>query len=147
LSAGRPAAETGNVTTTARAAIRERIDAIEAAYEFFLAYAAQGRVEDDGTGIGAEVRRFLGNAISAVREIPDALVSTYETEGGPVAAQLKAFHEVVALDARLAGASLELVAGLPSITSEVVDNLNANIHLRAFLTDMFLLDEVLAKEV
>jgi hypothetical protein len=30
-----------------------------------------------------------------------------------------------------------------SISSQVVDNLNASIHLRALLTDLFLIDEVL----
>jgi hypothetical protein len=31
----------------------------------------------------------------------------------------------------------------PSIGSQLVDNLNASIHLRALLTDLFLLDAVL----
>jgi hypothetical protein len=30
-----------------------------------------------------------------------------------------------------------------SISSQLVDNLNASIHLRALLTDLFLIDEVL----
>jgi len=30
-----------------------------------------------------------------------------------------------------------------SISSQLVDNLNASIHLRALLTDVFLIDEVL----
>jgi len=35
------------------------------------------------------------------------------------------------------------VLALPSIGSQVVDNLNATIHIRALLTDMFLVDEAL----
>jgi hypothetical protein len=35
----------------------------------------------------------------------------------------------------------------PSISSQLIDNLNASIHLRALLTDLFLLDEILRKHV
>jgi len=35
------------------------------------------------------------------------------------------------------------VLSLPAIGSQVIDNLNASIHLRALLTDLFLIDEVL----
>jgi hypothetical protein len=31
----------------------------------------------------------------------------------------------------------------PAISSQLIDNLNASIHLRALLTDLFLLDEIL----
>jgi hypothetical protein len=37
---------------------------------------------------------------------------------------------------------MELVLAQPSISSQLIDNLNASIHLRALLTDLFLLDEV-----
>ena len=36
-----------------------------------------------------------------------------------------------------------MVLAQPSISSQLVDNLNASIHLRALLTDLFLIDEVL----
>jgi hypothetical protein len=35
------------------------------------------------------------------------------------------------------------VLAQPSISSQLIDNLNASIHLRALLTDLFLLDESL----
>ena len=31
----------------------------------------------------------------------------------------------------------------PTISSQLIDNLNASIHLRALLTDLFLFDEIL----
>jgi hypothetical protein len=34
------------------------------------------------------------------------------------------------------------VLSKPDISSQLVDNLNASIHLRAVLTDIFLLDEL-----
>jgi len=42
-----------------------------------------------------------------------------------------------------AQAAVRLVLAQPSITSPLVDNLNASIHVRAMLTDLFLVDEVL----
>ncbi len=38
---------------------------------------------------------------------------------------------------------MRLVLAQPGISSQLVDNLNASIHLRALLTDIFLVDEVL----
>jgi hypothetical protein len=46
-------------------------------------------------------------------------------------------------DARDSLAAVELVLVQPSISSQLVDNLNASIHLRALLTDLFLIDELL----
>jgi hypothetical protein len=34
------------------------------------------------------------------------------------------------------------VLAQPGISSQLVDNLNASIHLRALLTDLFLIDEI-----
>ncbi len=56
-----------------------------------------------------------------------------------------AFIAVVERDAREAQAALQLVLAQPSISSQLIDNLNASIHLRALLTDLFLLDEVLKR--
>ena len=49
---------------------------------------------------------------------------------------------VIDRDARDAQAAVQLVLAQPSISSQLVDNLNASIHLRALLTDLFLIDEV-----
>ena len=40
-------------------------------------------------------------------------------------------------------AAMELVLAQPAISSQLIDNLNASIHLRALLTDLFLLGEIL----
>jgi len=42
-------------------------------------------------------------------------------------------------DARDSLAAIELVLAQPVISSQLIDNLNASIHLRALLTDLFLL--------
>jgi hypothetical protein len=48
-------------------------------------------------------------------------------------------------DARHARAAVRLVLAQPSIGSQLVDNLNASSHVRADLTDLFLLDEALKR--
>ena len=107
----------------------ENIEAIEAGYEFLLAYAAQGRDSDDGPG-GSEVRSTLTSMHAATSEI---MTSLGDNDGG--------FSEVVLDDARKSKAALDLVLAQSSISSELVDNLNASIHLRALLTDLFLVSE------
>ena len=108
----------------------EYIEAIEAGYEYLLAYAAQGRETDvAGTGV-SEVRQTLQNMADAAQAIGNGLDA-----GEP------AFNAVVIEDARKAQAAISLVLSQPGISSEIVDNLNASIHLRALLTDLFLLSE------
>lgn len=109
----------------------ESIEAIEAGYEFLLAYAAQGRDSDaSGSGKPSEVRSTLERMRDATESIQTDLANGSE-----------AFHSVVVDDARKSHAALSLVLAQPAISSEVVDNLNASIHLRALLTDLFLLSE------
>ncbi len=53
-----------------------------------------------------------------------------------------AMVDVVRSDASAALAAVRLVAARPGVSSRLIDNLNANIHLRALLTDLFLVDEL-----
>ncbi len=130
---------------TPREQLRDRIDTIEEGYEFFLAYAAQGLAGDGDSGPGAELREYLGRVEEAVAGLSDVMGALMEGEESEPAAshRLDEFRHVVADDARKAGAALRLVSAQPSISSQLVDNLNASIHLRALLTDLFLLDEIL----
>jgi len=50
---------------------------------------------------------------------------------------------VLAEDARKAHALVRFVLSRETIGSQLADNLNASIHLRALLTDLFVLDEAL----
>jgi len=43
-------------------------------------------------------------------------------------------------------AALEVVLAQPAISSQLIDNLNASIHLRALLTDLFLVGEVFSMQ-
>jgi hypothetical protein len=38
---------------------------------------------------------------------------------------------------------LRLVLAQPGISSQMIDNINASIHVRALLTDVFIVDEIL----
>ncbi len=131
------------------ASVKARIDALEEAYEFFLAYAAQGLRTDRDSKTGGELRRFLAQAVDAVEAIPGALSEAVAGlhppagEGDDVARLWERFSAVVEADARAAEAALRLVAAQPDVSSQLVDNLNANVHLRALLTDLFLVDELL----
>ena len=109
------------------------MEAVEETYEFMLAYAAQGRrTEEDKSSAG--IRSYLQRAEGAL-----AVIAAAQLPGE--AAQK--FLDVVRGDAVKAGAALRLVLAQPNISSQLVDNLNASIHLRALLTDLFLLDEAL----
>jgi hypothetical protein len=119
-----------------------RCDTIEAAYEFFLAYASQGLPSDQGSERGREVRDYLRRCDAALTGI-GGLVIGFAEQAGLDPAPYRAFVDVLERDARDAGAAIRLVLAQPAIGSQLVDNLNASIHLRALLTDLFLIDEAL----
>ena len=112
----------------------ERCNAIEECYEFMLAYAAQGLDTDAGSQSGTQVREFLRRSVTALTGIARRSSEVID------AAE---FRAVVERDASDSLAAIELVLAQPAISSQLIDNLNASIHLRALLTDLFLLDEIL----
>lgn len=122
--------------------LRGRCNTIEECYEFLLAYAAQGLAADAGTDKGSQLRNLLGRAVEAIRGLPQAYESAIFTDGLEPAEKHRAFLAVLEMDSRHALAAVELVSSQPAISSQLVDNLNASIHLRALLTDLFLVDEV-----
>lgn len=121
--------------------LRQRSDAIEECYEFMLAYAAQGLPGDAGSQSGGQLREFLRRAVEALA----ALSSAYKiaVAGLQPAERYQAFLDVLDRDARDSLAIVELVLAQPVLSSQLIDNLNASIHLRALLTDLFLIDEIL----
>jgi hypothetical protein len=54
------------------------------------------------------------------------------------------FVDVLREDGRKASAAIRVTAIQPGISSQLIDNLNASVHIRALLTDVFLLDELIA---
>ena len=53
------------------------------------------------------------------------------------------FIAVLEQDARHTRAALRLVLAQKALSSQLIDSLNASIHIRALLTDIFLIDETL----
>ena len=125
------------------AEIADRCGIVEECYEFMLAYAARGLPGDPGSQSDKEVREFLQRAIRAIDGLPESCATAVKQEGLEPVARYEAFIAVLDRDASSTLAAIELVKAQPAISSQFVDNLNASIHLRAFLTDLFLLDEIL----
>ena len=117
--------------------LAERIEAIEQAYELMLAYAAQGRQND--TDDSSSIRRFLQRADAAL----DGLAACLRAERGGRADDMPTSSRCSKQDARATRAALRLVLAQPALSSQLIDNLNASIHIRALLTDIFLIDETL----
>ena|SRR5690606_9156242 len=140
--------------------LRERIEAIESCYEFMLAYAAQGLRSDQESPLRGQLRELLSRAARAM----DGLADAFRREAAALANGAAAadggaeglrqpqrdegpmgdFAAVLERDTRASLAAVRLVLAQPSISSQLIDNLNALIHLRALLTDLFLIDELLA---
>ena len=118
----------------------ERIEVIEQAYELMLGYAAQGRKnDDDGT---SSIRQFMQRACAAL----DGLAAALQEAVADRADAFADFIPVLENDARSSRAALRLVLAQRVMSSQLVDNLNASIHIRALLTDVFLIDEALKSD-
>jgi len=97
-----------------------------------LAYAAQGHPRGME---GDHIRDYLGRASAALNGIGEAATAAAAAAGADPAV----FRPVVMMldeDVRKAQAGLRLALSQR--------NLNASIHLRALLTDLFLIDEAVA---
>ncbi|MCH7747211.1 MAG: hypothetical protein E2P06_15405 [Acidobacteria bacterium] len=129
------------MSDTVTAKLRDRIDAIEGGYEFFLSYAAKGFKGDPGTG--GELRDCLQRMATAMDGLGEFLSALVRGRGLEPLPPYEAFFEVIGRDARRAQLAVQLVMAQPGISSQVIDNLNASVHLRALLTDLFLIDEIL----
>jgi len=127
--------------------LKKRIDTIEESYEFMLAYAAQGLDGDEGAKTGGELRRLLSRCDEAMTGLADFFRGVVESENLDPRETFETFIDVLDQDVKKASAGLRLTLAQPSISSQLVDNLNASIHLRTLLTDIFLVDEIVKKRL
>jgi hypothetical protein len=127
---------------TLRDDLARRVDAIEAAYELMLAYAAQGLPSDKQSANGSQLREFLRRFDDALSGLADAYRALLAGESRDLAVY-DGFLQVLSRDAEASLAGLRLVMAQENISSQLIDNLNASIHVRALLTDVFLIDELL----
>lgn len=112
--------------------IENEIDVVESGYEFLLAYAAQGRPPHlEAESPAPHARPTLTDMAVALGNVTAALHGSTDE-----------YELVIAEDVRKASAAINFVLAQPRMSSELIDNLNASIHLRAVLTDFFLYSEV-----
>jgi hypothetical protein len=126
-------------TESALDTLQQRVDAIESGYEFLLAYAAQGLATDEGNANSEQLRTYLRRMDEGIAGLEPAVREVIAAS--PAAADFGDFLQVLARDAVSARAALKVVLTRTGISSQLVDNLNVSTHLRAVLTDLFLLDE------
>jgi hypothetical protein len=124
-------------------AVADRIDTIESAYEFMLAYAAQGRRGTEG-GPSEEIRGYLERLRDALDGLAAACASAMG-EGSEGAKAFERFRPTLERDAEETAAAVGMILAQPAISSQMIDNLNASVHVRTLLTDLFLIDGVLPK--
>jgi len=123
-------------TLAQAAAMRAAFDQSEEAYEFMIAYAAQGRKREVEEGGGeSQIRQYIKRFHAALDDLDAALADEF---GGPEGA---AFADKFRNDLAVVRSVLGILLSRPSITSDMVDNTNALIAMRAFLTDVFFADQ------
>ena len=122
--------------------VKNHCDVIEEWYEFMLAFAAQGIADDRESPYGSQLRELLAKAATAATQLPTSYAAL--AAGLPPASRREymAFLDVLKRDTANALAAMELVLLQPKISSQLIDNLNASLHVRTLLTDVFLLDEI-----
>ena len=124
--------------------LQRRADAIEGGYEMMLAYAAQGLASDQGAANSAQLRDHLHRFDTALTGLSAVYRDAAAVQGiGPQEA-LEGLLKTLDADAAFTQSALRMVLALPvGISSQMIDNMNASIHVRALLTDVFVIDELL----
>lgn len=121
----------------AAVAMREAIDVVEEAYEFMLAYAAQGRKREAEDESISRIRQYLTRFTGALDAMTKAVPSILSSETG------KPFRARFLDDIAVTRSVLALLLEQPSITSDMIDNTNGLIAVRAFMTDLFFVDQAI----
>ena len=121
--------------------ISERCNTIEECYEFMLAYAAQGLPGEAGRS-GGQIREYLFRAVRAISGLTESCATAMKQEHLEPAERCPPFFAVLDRDAHDSLAAIELVLAQPALSSQLIDNLNASIHLRALPPHLFPLSEI-----
>jgi len=124
--------------------IERHCETIEACYEYTLSYAARGLPNDDGNDGGRQLRDHLEQAATAMRGLKQSCRDLLEQKQLAPVEKYDTFFDVLSHDAARAVAAVDLVLAQAAISSQLIDNLNASIHLRALLADLFLVTEILS---
>lgn len=127
----------------AREELSRRADAIEGGYELMLAYAAQGLVSDQGAANSTQLRDHLKRFDDALTGLAQTYRDCAKALGVGPADAVEGFLKTLEADAATTQAAIRMALAKPGISSQLIDNINASIHVRALLTDVFVIDEIL----
>ena len=116
--------------------IRKNIELVEEAYEFMLAYAAQGRADEGAGPDGAHIRTFLTQFSEATDNIINELDNLTEAGG-----TMETFIKTAKTDADTVKSVLAIMLQKENVSSEMVDNANGLITVRSYLTALFFIDK------
>lgn len=119
--------------------LARRIDIIERGYEYLLAFAAQGRKDE----AGSEARETLLGMHAALDGLDRIVSASTKVDTRSQRHDASAFMAAVRDDALKARGAIAFTLNCATISSQLIDNLNASIHVRALLTDLFLADQAL----
>ena len=129
------------------AEILEHCNTVEECYEFMLAYAAQGRPSDQGQQVGRTDSRISAARCNSYSSAGRRMFEGCERGTPRAGRKISSIPCVLDRDAQDSLAAIDLVLAQPSISSQLVDNLNASVHLRALLTDLFLVSDILRSQL
>jgi hypothetical protein len=121
----------------AHAQLARRIETIERGYEYLLAFAAQGRRNE----AGSDVRATLLAMHDALDGLERIITTGVAFDSAAPRLDDGAFLSAVREDALKARGAIAFTLNCSTIGSQLIDNLNASIHVRALLTDLFLADQ------
>src|SRR5258705_12802833 len=107
--------------------LRDRCGKIEECYEFMLAYAAQGLRDEPGGGGGSQIRTLLTQCDEGLTGLGDVFTQIVRSDKLTPTEKDDAFIAMLNRDASDARAPVGLGLARPSISSQLIDNLNASI--------------------
>jgi hypothetical protein len=116
--------------------IRENIELVEEAYEYMLAYAAQGRADEGAGPDGAHIRTFLVQLNEATDDILAVMDDVHA-----ISPNSSAFFEALKSDAATVKSVMSIMLGKDNVSSEMIDNANGLISVRSYLTALFFIDK------
>ncbi len=119
--------------------LARRVDIIERGYQYLLAFAAQGCKDESGS----EVRETLLGMHQALLGLDRTLIATIKVDARSQLHDATAFISAVRDDALKVRGAIAFTLNCATIGSQLIDNLNASIHVRALLTDLSLADQAL----
>ena len=126
---------TADMDQDAAVRMRNAIDVVEEAYEFMLAYAAQGRKREAQEEGVSKIRDYLSRFADALDRMAEVAPDIAPGTSGA------AFRDRFVADLAVVRSVIALLLEQPSVSSDMVDNTNGLIAMRIFLTDLFFIDQ------